>query len=126
MIFWGSFAATFAAFILTIYSIYEDQGGIQVFTFLSTFIENLLFLLGAAYFVAGSYPDGVPSSLHQEQQLAREQHGISPTRVGNGAATKGGRGSSLEDPLLAQDEKIFTGAHPVGMDNMSIDAVSTI
>ena len=55
-IFWATLFACFACFVLFIAAIAESKG-LLIFVWGTGFLENLIFLLGSAYFVAGSYPE---------------------------------------------------------------------
>lgn len=55
-LFWANACFTFGAFVLLLGSFALGSNPEQVFLWLSSFASSGLFLIGSAYFVAGSYP----------------------------------------------------------------------
>ena len=55
-LFWDNAVFTFGSFVLLFAAIVNSGSAEQVFIWLSGFASSALFLVGSAYFVAGSYP----------------------------------------------------------------------
>ena len=55
-LFWANACFTFGAFVLLLGSFVLGSNPEQIFLWLSSFASSGLFLIGSAYFVAGSYP----------------------------------------------------------------------
>lgn len=56
IIFWGTMLAFFVCLALLLEAAAEGDG-LTIFVMGTGFVENAIFLIGSAYFVAGSYPD---------------------------------------------------------------------
>eukprot|EP00600_Ochromonadales_sp_CCMP1393_P004390 CAMPEP_0174960330 /NCGR_PEP_ID=MMETSP0004_2-20121128/3648_1 /TAXON_ID=420556 /ORGANISM="Ochromonas sp., Strain CCMP1393" /LENGTH=568 /DNA_ID=CAMNT_0016208699 /DNA_START=212 /DNA_END=1918 /DNA_ORIENTATION=+ len=55
--YWASLAGTFGCFVLFMYVLAKNDT-LKIFLLGTSLVENFFFLIGSAYFVAGSYPDG--------------------------------------------------------------------
>ena len=56
LMFWSSVVGTVGLFFFTVYYLYKGASSVANFANLCTFFDSIMFLVGAAYFVAGSYP----------------------------------------------------------------------
>ena len=56
LMFWSSAVGTVGLFFFTVYYLYMGASSVANFANLCTFFDSIIFLVGAAYFVAGSYP----------------------------------------------------------------------
>jgi hypothetical protein len=56
LMFWSSVVGTVGLFFFTVFYLYKGASSVANFANLCTFFDSIMFLVGAAYFVAGSYP----------------------------------------------------------------------
>ena len=56
IIFWGTLFATIGFVLYSLYGIYDNYNHILLFQDWTATLDCLFFLIGSAYFVAGSYP----------------------------------------------------------------------
>jgi hypothetical protein len=56
LVFWATAVGTVGLFFFTIYYLAIGASSVSAFANISTFLDCVIFLIGSAYFVAGSYP----------------------------------------------------------------------
>jgi len=67
-LFWATLLSTIGCGVMLFVAL-ADKDGILTFIYSTSFVENLLFLFGSAYFVSGSYPE-----YHEVMKRRREEN----------------------------------------------------
>jgi hypothetical protein len=74
--FWATFVITVGSIFMLVWTFKEGGGRnhLEVFDWVTSMIDSIIFLIGSAYFCAGSYPQGVPHHLLSHASGASPLH----------------------------------------------------
>lgn len=102
--YWGSFMVTFACLALFLQAAAEHDG-LDMWVYGTSLVECFAFLVGAAYFVAGSYPDQHTEVEGDSSRQAEEKGEVSSERVNAGQPIATRRAFALTSPKNAAGQQ---------------------